>query len=86
MTVCVETLHQTRVAFRFTCDIPTGILFHLARPCCDINDKLRANMTEKLEWLACAFLFPLFFSIPAVVCLSSYLFFTSQYDSVRESV
>lgn len=33
-----------------------------------VQDKLKAHMTEKLEWLACAFLFPLLSCLYVSVC------------------
>lgn len=43
-------------------------IIELSTTSCDVNNKLRANMTEKLEWLACAFFVsPFFFSISIVV-------------------
>lgn len=44
-------------------------------------------MTENLEWLACAFLFPLFFSTFYWFLWCAFPpFFSLQYDSVREEV
>lgn len=48
-----------------------------------------ANMTEKLEWLACALLFPLLFSFYIVFvfqCFDVYVLFLCIFTELKRSI